>query len=185
MTNHHMQGRSGHLFHPGALTPEQVNIRDVAASLSKICRFGGHCIEFLSVAEHSLVVSKLCYLHTGSYDIALQGLLHDAQEAYTGDFPTPLKRHFPALKDIQDRAWEACAKAFNQPLVLHPIVKRCDLECLTLEVEQNMATPDKDVNWSKLVTPTYPLALQFLGPKKAEENFLRRYRCLLRRLEYV
>ena len=172
-----MQLYSGRKFYPGNLSPDMVDIRDIAAALSKVCRFGGHTLRFFSVAEHSIVVSKLVKHYTKSDELALQGLLHDVQEAYVGDFPTPLKRYFPQLNQIQDMAWEACAAKLGQPAVLDPIVKQCDLECLTLEVRQNMAKPI-DVDWSGLKEPGYTVALEFLDPKKAERRFLRRYRDL-------
>lgn len=175
--HYEMQLRSGRKFYPGEMQANIVDIRDIASALSKICRFGGHNLRFFSVAEHSIVVSKLVQAKTGNNRLALQGLLHDAHEAYIGDFPSPLKRYFPELETISDQAWEAVRRHFNLPVKLDPVVKEADREAMTLEVRQNMAKPI-DVDWSGLAEPTKVFALEFLDPKKAELRFLRRYRKL-------
>ena len=78
---------SGTRFHPLAPDPDLIEIGDIAQALSKICVFGGHCWEFYSVAQHSVLVSRAC-----PAEWALEGLLHDAHVAYLGDVSPPLKR---------------------------------------------------------------------------------------------
>jgi hypothetical protein len=77
---------SGHiinLHHPEKST---IEILDIAEALSRICRFGGHCRAFYSVAQHSVFVAALCPVH-----LKKAALLHDAAEAYLGDVIKPLK----------------------------------------------------------------------------------------------
>ncbi len=90
--------RSGQRFDFVNPTVEMLDIEDIAAALSKICRFGGHGRYFYSVAEHCVNVARLTKCFGGD---PLSGLLHDAQEAYIGDVPTPLKALLPSYREIE------------------------------------------------------------------------------------
>ena len=80
--------------------PAEVDIRDIAHSLARLCRYNGHVGGFYTVARHSLIVSwHLEY--TGYPDLALQGLLHDGAEAYLSDIPRPVKRA-PELEHFRE-----------------------------------------------------------------------------------
>lgn len=78
--------------------PETLFIEDIALSLSNICRWGGHLEldQWYSVAEHSIHVSREL-----PSDLALEGLLHDASEAYIGDVIKPLK-DLPQLQGYRE-----------------------------------------------------------------------------------
>ena len=76
---------TGRMFYPLAPTVDQIYIEDIAHALSNICRYGGHCENFYSVAQHSCMVSD--YLPA----FKLEGLMHDGTEAYLGDMVRPLK----------------------------------------------------------------------------------------------
>lgn len=86
-----------------------VDIRDVAAGLSRNCRYNGQITEdcdFLSVAEHSTAMTKWAVAEGAvtTAEAALMVLLHDASEAYFGDMVTPLKNMIPDFRGIEDRA---------------------------------------------------------------------------------
>jgi hypothetical protein len=76
----------------GDVLPEDIDILDIAHSLSLQCRYNGACKFFYSVAQHSEFVSR----HVPPED-ALAALLHDAEEAYTSDMTTPLKKWYRAF----------------------------------------------------------------------------------------
>ena len=92
-----IQTYTGIPFYPLDPKPEDINIIDIAHSLSLQCRFTGHSDRFYSVAQHSLIVSDLC-----SPRNALHGLLHDASEAYLTDVPRPIKPLLTEYKQIED-----------------------------------------------------------------------------------
>ena len=75
------------------LHPDDVNIVDIAHSLAMQCRFTGHTKVFYSVAQHSVLVSKLLERRGCDHATVLWGLMHDAAEAYlVGDVATPVKK---------------------------------------------------------------------------------------------
>ena len=93
--------------------PESINLADIAEGLSKACRYSGQVPnKFYSVAEHSV----LCSYYVPD-DYALMALMHDAAEAYTGDFSSPLKaliRESTSVLDVvEDRLTRAIFKKFS------------------------------------------------------------------------
>lgn len=82
-------GRSWRLLDP---SPADVDFRDIAAHLARLCRFVGAGHTFYSVAQHSVLVASQLPTH-----MRLYGLLHDAHEAYLGDISSPLKAALAVL----------------------------------------------------------------------------------------
>lgn len=92
-----MMCHSGRRVYPFDVRSEDVDILDIAHSLGMQCRYNGHVDRFYSVAEHCVHIADALMRDTGSPIIALRGLLHDAGEAYTGDFIRPVKN---SLKEV-------------------------------------------------------------------------------------
>jgi hypothetical protein len=80
-----MQTYTGKLIDLANFSEEDVRLPDISHALSLISRFTGHSKCPYSVAQHSVMVSRLTLPEN-----ALWGLLHDASEAYLGDVATPL-----------------------------------------------------------------------------------------------
>ncbi|MDH1055274.1 phosphohydrolase [Aquipseudomonas alcaligenes] len=86
-------------------TPEMVDIKHLAQALGNVCRFNGHCKHHYSVAQHSILVSSIVEWEGGSPEEALQGLLHDAEEAYIADLTRPLKLLLIEAAHQRNEAW--------------------------------------------------------------------------------
>lgn len=82
---------SGETFWP-TIPAGPVLVSDIAAALSKICRFTGHTSAFYSVAQHSCYVARLVKCKVYCPKAALQALVHDASEAYLADIARPVKQ---------------------------------------------------------------------------------------------
>ena len=89
MSEHWIQTYDGKIFDLLDPDPDDIDPETIAVVLSRICRFGCHCKEFYSVAQHSLLVESLVDIPR----LKLPALLHDAHEAYwgLGDLPRPVK----------------------------------------------------------------------------------------------
>lgn len=85
-------------------TGKEFTVETIAHALAMACRFGYQCRQFYSVAQHSIVVSKLMAKFGGD---PREGLFHDGAEFILGDLSTPIKYSvgdFLTLeKDLQGR----------------------------------------------------------------------------------
>ncbi len=132
--------RSGGRFYPADPRPEDFSIHDIASGLSKMCRFSGQIEKFYSVAEHSVLVATIL-----PPELRLQGLLHDATEAYLGDITRPVKRLLPEYQALEDRVWRAIAARFGVPEEMAPEVKAADNDVLLAEKSVLFA---RDPGWT-------------------------------------
>ena len=174
-------------------TPDMVDIHDIAHALSMTCRFGGHCRDFYSVAEHSMLVLNLAQNQVAndpsSYQIMWKDfqaiLLHDAAEAYVGDLISPIKREMPDYVELEKKWLSAIDDRFNlegalsdpSPL-LKSITKASDTSALAIEVVN--LYPNPDPGWwerfpppSSLVLACFPV--EALPPAVARLRFLQQF----------
>lgn len=152
----------------------QIDIADIAHSLSMLCRFNGHGLKFYSVAEHCVHVS-----HEIAPDLALVGLLHDAAEAYIGDIPSPLKRHLPDFKAYETKMEAAIGEAFSIPPQLFHIaeLKRADLQILADE-KAALMTPEPEPWSSPIPSSKDHTRICAWAPERARQEFLDRFKTL-------
>ena len=112
------------------LTPEDIDIEDIAYGLAHTARFGGQTRRYYSVAEHAIVVSVNLPL-----ELKLAGLLHDASEAYIGDMPSPVKNRLPDYKYLEDHIMSVVAQKYGFKWPLEELVVKQDRETLESEWE--------------------------------------------------
>lgn len=128
LTGTYINTQSGRHFNYQRPRSEDICIEDIATALSHECRFAGHTDTFYSVAQHSVLVSMML-----PQELALEGLLHDAMEAYYKDIPTPLKSLLPGYKARESECDAIIRGMFNLPPAMSPMVKHCDLIALATE----------------------------------------------------
>lgn len=145
------QTYTGKKFYPFDPRPDEVDIIDIAHSLSLQCRFNGHVKEFYSVAQHSIhvcrVFSELAKKEGfgASKQAHLCALLHDATEAYVGDLIRPIKIDMPQYKEMEEKVWRSILEHFGllevwEHFPLEPLVKRADN--ILLATERRDLLPD-------------------------------------------
>ncbi|MCY4120346.1 MAG: hypothetical protein OXG72_05425 [Acidobacteria bacterium] len=116
------------------LTAGDVDLADIAHGLALTNRWNGATAQPVSVAWHSLVVSALAAETQPAAE--LHGLMHDAAEAYTGDWTQPYKLHLgPMLTGVAERIEHACLEAAGvaRPARTTRAVKEADRAVLLLE----------------------------------------------------
>lgn len=167
-----IQTHDGHYFNLLEPRAASIRIQGIAHALSQLCRFTGHTTHFYSVAQHSLMVSLIV-----PEEMAREGLLHDAQEAYIGDVSTPLKQLLPDYLAIEDRLEGAIAERFE--LAWTPAarraVKHADLTMLATERRDLLGQMNDDLEWALLrgVKPLDQVMLP-MPPEQAKRAFLAR-----------
>jgi len=106
----------GRSFNPLSPSDGDIDIRDIAHSLSMLCRANGHFSEFFSVARHCVNAAKEAAERGFGARIQLLCLLHDAAEAYIGDMTRPLKRQIPLYRERENELIDRIIAGFGIPL---------------------------------------------------------------------
>lgn len=165
-----IQTYTGRRFYLADPRPEDFNIEDIATALSRVCRFSGHCLQFMSVAEHSVMVMQEVMRETNDPRILRAAILHDGPEAYVGDNTRPLKAIIPQHVTVENRILEAMAKRYDFDVPLDPRIKRADNAVAYTEVLTNMRKGPLAEEWSVLrASQNNP---KFLMPDHARIAFL-------------
>ena len=159
-----MQTATGLAFWPMDPRPAEIKIEDIAHALSNLCRYAGHCREFYSVAQHSVLVARALPVELRPW-----GLLHDASEAYLVDVPRPVKPFLAGYKEAEEAVERAVAEAFGLVWPMPAEVKRVDNAILADEAAQIMVSPPRD--WC-LLEPALGIDIDPWAPQTAKRRFL-------------
>lgn len=155
-----LSGRRAHL----EPQPDQFDIHDIANALARVQRYGGHVGRvdedgvptpsnvLYSVAEHSVLGVEYLEAQGASEDLQRAFLLHDASEAYLGDFPSPFKK---LLRDYQQ-----VEAAFERAIADHFGVITRDEDALLREVDRRIQLDE--------VAELQPVRYHPVGPEGGE-----------------
>lgn len=163
---------SGRKFYPADPHSDEFDIEDIAHSLANQCRFCGHCSEFYSVAQHSVLVSLNC-----DPSDALWGLLHDASESVLVDVPSPLKvlDEFRAYRNLEKCVTTTICQKFCLPYGEPMSVKIADKKMLLTEARDLTVTKGTELLEIYGTFEPYEFKIDPWPPKVAKTEFLARF----------
>ena len=172
-----IQTYSGLRYHPTDPHSDDVRMVDIAHHLSNICRFTGATRKFYSVAQHCVIMSRMPMICEAG--LAWLALLHDAAEAYTGDFARPVKRSCEEMQAMDTANTLAVLKHFgmDDQFPFPPEIDLADRIMLATErrdLLENSPSPWKLIDREK-VQPL-PDGIFPMLPEQAKEAFCNRVR---------
>ncbi len=177
----------GKLFDYRYISTAEIDIEDIAHSLSMQCRYRGHTRKFYSVADHSVRVSKICMTDP------LAALLHDAAEAYIGDIPSPQKGelgwyhriyhtyYHTSFRSVEKAVMVRIGECLGIPRLMERIdsmeVHAADKCMMATEIRVLMPSHKEFDAWVRDTTSRSSLPY-ILSPQEAEKAFMARYMIL-------
>lgn len=183
MSKYWIQTYSTNKFDFEDIKQESISLICIANALAQIPRFNGHLKRPYSVAQHSLTTAAVLRKDGESKKVALQGLMHDAHEAYVGDMSRPFKLwlkevHNVPIGKIILPIKKAISKRFDIDIVDYPsIIDDVDDACCRTEAETLFERPVD--NWTKNIpTVLKDKPKKILGVKDAKDLFISTFKRL-------
>lgn len=184
MNDHWILTASGRKFHYGVDNQHEYHLPDIAAALSRICRFTGHlkalyADSIFSVAQHSVYVLRILQKKKAPEKTWKWGLTHDAPEAYFGDMNSPFKRLLPGYVAHEDHGAVLFRRQYGIPYSdeIEAYVKWADHQAYFAEskmlTEIDMA-PDAWIHANEIEFTLRDIDPEFYPwrPKKARDEYL-------------
>ena len=163
----------GHAFSFSELDSNVYDLDDIAHALSLTCRFGGFTDYHYSVGQHSCYMAEELFRETGDAALALDGLMHDAEEYVMGDMKTPLKNLMPEFRAMSAKVDAAIRHEFHQfgvPLEIQPLTKEYDTRILLDEKYALLPSDGPAWEFEKTQKPL-GIVIQKWSPGMAEARF--------------
>lgn len=138
---------SGRIIDIRKPSPSEFTLNDIAFGLSRQFRYNGMTVSPYTVAQHSVIVSKLCI----SPKAKIVAMLHDASEAFLHDIPTPLKNLLPDYRKIETRfqtaimdgiLWDGFFETLQESEEVDAEVRAADRTALIHEVNSIVISPE-------------------------------------------
>lgn len=173
---------TGKTICPLDLKPADVDIRDIAKSLSNTCRFGGHIEEFFSTAEHSVNCWLMSKKLTSDPAVQMAVLLHDACEGLTTiDHVKPCKGNYAValppngeivtIDELERRIMKVIAEGLDLSLdFTNPLIKTIDKTMLNTEMLRLRGEMSNNGHGS------FNLEIECWTPYRANLEFLEAYK---------
>lgn len=181
-------------MHSGALvdlskpSPASIDINDIAHHLAGINRYNGGTHGY-SVAQHSCIlhdIQRVVHADCGhSPDdmslLMLAALLHDAHEAYVGDFVNPCKQLVPEFEERLGRPWMAAVMTkYDVPAWAVQEAMKFDGPLLVNEMNRFMLTGAPAVVRAKFGDGIPGIVINPWGAEESEKQFLMRFHRLVK-----
>ena len=170
---------TGKLIDLNNIRIHQIDILDIATSLSNQCRFIGHTLDFYSVAEHCLLGSHIIGkgIAIGPNEslkaFQLAFLMHDAAETYISDLSGPIKINHPSFIEMENKIMAIICERFGLPDVDEAVIDHIDMAMLAMEKQKVML---HDIDWGWDLPPAAEIAPMFLPPEDAKKEFIKRFK---------
>jgi len=166
------------------------DIGAIAHGLAQQCRYTGQCLKFYSVAEHSVLVSRI--MEDMKLGDPMEGLMHDAVESVLSDVARPAKQLLKDYKALDKALDGSMRKAFG---LADRMTDGCiKADALALLHEAKSLMPSKGADWDDICGPGFtneelrrdanglPYLIQGWTPEEAKQRFMARMSDVRRRV---
>lgn len=158
------------------------DVGEIAHALGNLCRYTGQCRHFYSVAEHSVLVSRIMEdLRLGD---PMEGLFHDGVEAYLSDVAAPAKAMLKDYKRLDHALDLVMRKQLDLPPEKTEGCIKADWIALFIEAKELLPSGGKD--WVappglRALALQQPYLLRYLDPQGGTSAFMDRMSDVRRR----
>lgn len=161
---------------------KRLTIQRLANSLATINRFHGATKFPVSVATHSVLVSRLVEDAHGCKYAAKAALMHDAHECVIGDIPTPIKRYLESVPGFRERfdtlernVISALKARFGYGCAASTQLSIKFFDAVALETERRDAMESPPRRWATLPHASRKYKVKPMSVEQSARLFVRRW----------